>query len=221
MLALILASAVRADPGDLCDAAAARAAEATGVPLAVLRAITRAETGRGRDGRLQPWPWTVNMEGAGRWFDSLGAALAHVQAHLDAGARSFDLGCFQINHRWHGEAFASLDEMFDPNANALHAARFLARLHDETGDWTRAAGAYHSRTSELADRYVARFEHILAGLQEAPAAYAGALPGTVPRPNTYPLLQATAAGAALGSLVPLAIAARPALVELAPFETES
>src|SRR6056297_2407601 len=52
----------------VCDAAAAEAARRSGVPVAVLRAITRTETGRpGRSGGgLDPWPWTVNMEGIGK-----------------------------------------------------------------------------------------------------------------------------------------------------------
>lgn len=143
-----------------CDRAAERAARETGVPLDVLRALTRTETGRAGKTGPEPWPWTVNMEGTGAWFPDLDSALAHVFAHVKQGARSFDIGCFQINHRWHGSAFSSIEEMFQPEANAGYAARFLKALHDELGDWTAAAGAYHSRTPELAERYVARFERI-------------------------------------------------------------
>ncbi len=150
-------------PGETCLAAADAAADAHGVPRAVLRALTRAETGRPRDGRLEPWPWTVNMEGKGAWFETRAEAEAHVAREQARGARSFDVGCFQINHRWHGEAFASVHAMFDPRANADYAARFMAELHAETGDWGRAAGFYHSRTPEFFTRYRTRFERILAG----------------------------------------------------------
>jgi soluble lytic murein transglycosylase-like protein len=71
------------------------------------------------------------------------------------GARSYDVGCFQINYRWHGQHFASLDQMFDPDANAAYAARFLSELYAEFGDWSRAAGAYHSRTPVLSPRSTA------------------------------------------------------------------
>jgi hypothetical protein len=150
----------------ICDAAASRAARETDVPLSVLRAVTRTETGRQRGGRLSPWPWTVNMEGTGHWFASKREAHAHVMRHHDNGARSFDIGCFQINYKWHGEAFDSILAMFDPVANARYAARFLARLHAELGDWSRAAGAYHSRTRALATRYRARFDRIRAALPD-------------------------------------------------------
>ncbi|SDW86530.1 hypothetical protein SAMN05444336_102568 [Albimonas donghaensis] len=140
----------------MCEAAARRAAAAEDVPLRLLRGISLAETGRKRDGRFQPWPWTVNMEGEGRWFDAPGPLLEWVRARQAAGARSFDLGCFQVNHLWHGEAFEGLEQMLDPEANARYAARFLRALRDETGSWETAVGYYHSRTPDLAAGYRAR-----------------------------------------------------------------
>lgn len=223
LLALALPAEGRttSDPSSLCDAVASEAARRTGVPLSVLQAIQLTETGRKRGGAFRPWPWTVNMEGAGHWFESEDAARAYVYKEFKRGARSFDLGCFQINYKWHGQAFSSIDEMFDPLANALYAARFLQTLHAEQGDWGRAAGAYHSRTPEFADRYQARFERLRAGLNgsesdrggsdipEIPDIVAAAAGGdgearpAVLRVNRYPLLQ-TGTPTGLGSLVPLA-----------------
>ena len=148
----------------LCDRAAAKASRAEGVPLDVLRAISLTETGRASDNGLQPWPWTVNMEGEGHWFASEDAARAYVYSNFKRGARSFDVGCFQINYRWHGKAFRSIDEMFDPYLNAQYAARFLRDLFEEHRDWSRAAGAYHSRTPGFARTYTARFDRIRATL---------------------------------------------------------
>ena len=149
---------------DICDRAAQHAARATDVPLHVLRAITRVETGRSRAGRLEPWPWTVNMEGRGVWFESRKRALDYIDTHYRRGARSFDVGCFQINYRWHGDGFRSIDEMFDPQRNAIYAARFLETLYTEFGNWTRAVGAYHSRTELYAARYRDKFRQVLAAL---------------------------------------------------------
>lgn len=211
-LAAALAPAgAAADPAALCEQAAARAARETGVPLNVLRAIALTETGRRRDGRMQPWPWTLNADGTGYWLDTRTQAEARFHSLKAAGARSIDIGCFQINQRWHGEAFPSVEAMFDPEANALYAARFLARLEAEFGSWEGAAGAYHSRTPELAARYRARFRTHLASLDALPPAVAGppasALVAGVPRPPAddraaYPLLAAGPA-AGMGSVVPL------------------
>ena len=153
---------LRADPADLCDLAAQRAATATGVPLSVLRAIALTETGRRHGGAFRPWPWTTHAAGEGRWFDSRAEAEAHVRTLRSQGRRSIDIGCFQVNFRWHGDGFASPEAMFDPDASALYAARFLAGLRDELGDWEAAAGAYHSRTPALAARYTERFRQHLA-----------------------------------------------------------
>jgi hypothetical protein len=186
----------------LCDAAALQAAEESGVPVSVLRAIALSESGRKLSGEMRPWPWTLNEGGKGSWFESRDAALDHLRAVLLTGARNVDVGCFQLNHRWHSESFATLDQMIDPLANARYAAGFLARLHDESGDWSIAAGAYHSRTPEHATKYRSRFDAILASLPDAASFPTGtnrAPPGI--RSNPYPLLQAGPQGAG-GSLFP-------------------
>ena len=171
--ALLAGSAAHAAPApaQACIGAARAAAEATGLPAQTLVTLALAETGRrGPDGPV-PWPWTVNAAGEGRWFDTREEALAFVRAKQAAGVRSIDVGCFQINLVWHGDAFASLEEAFDPTANAAYAARFLKRLADEAG-LARASGHYHSRTPELAQRYRAR----LATLETAAAALLETLP---------------------------------------------
>lgn len=149
---------------EFCRHSARLAARKTGVPLSVLLAISLAETGRDQDGSFQPWPWTVNMEGKGVWFQSRFNALTFAKKNFDRGARSFDIGCFQINFKWHGEAFRTINQMFEPNANALYAAKYLKQLFLEKGTWDSAAGAYHSRTPIYANAYAKRFSGIRASL---------------------------------------------------------
>lgn len=190
-----------------CDAAAAKAAGVSGVPVAVLMAIARVETGRTIGGVLSPWPWTVNQAGAGSFFDSSAAATDHVLRALSEGQKNIDVGCFQINIRWHGAEFASLEAMFEPTQNALYAARFLRQLHDEFGTWEGAIGAYHSRQGDAATHYLTKVSNLIETLQGPTAPVlalqdiAEALP---PRDNRYPLLQPGRAGG-LGSLVATAL----------------
>ena len=166
-----------------------------------------------------PWPWAVNLEGKGFWFDNEAQARAYVARVFEAGARSFDIGCFQINYRWHGHRFASLEAMFDPDQNAAYAARFLRELHAEYGSWTAAAGAYHSRTATLATAYARRFETVLAALKDQPSVrLADAQPDTVPSQRQALFSIATARATAarqgkLGSLVPVS-GARPAFITI-------
>lgn len=205
LLPLAATAGQRGDPARACDAAARRAAQATGVPLVLLRAITRVETGRGSG--ADPWPWAMNEAGQGHWFDTAALAHDHVAGAIAEGRSNIDIGCFQLNHRWHGAGFTSLDQMFDPEANALYAARFLAELARETGDWRAAVAAFHSRTPDLAERYLTRFDAVLAGLGATDDPPATPAPVS-PRENRFPLLLAgVPAGAA--SLVPAGTGGRP------------
>ncbi|MBV1866488.1 MAG: transglycosylase SLT domain-containing protein [Marinosulfonomonas sp.] len=204
------------DTADICSRAANFAAKATGVPASVLHAISLTETGRKRGTSFRPWPWTVNMEGKGLWFDSVTKAKEYVAKEYNRGARSFDIGCFQLNYKWHGQAFVSIDEMFEPNANALYAAKFLAELYAEKGNWPDAAGAYHSRTPKYANKYRARFKSLHSKFSNGqmdvavvgPKQISPAGPNTVPKPtrvNRFPLLKGGAASVGgLGSLFPSA-----------------
>ena len=194
--------------GETCNAAAQFAANVTGVPVAVLRAISLTETGRLINGVFTPWPWTVNVGGQGKWFSGRKSAHKFAQSVYKRGARSFDIGCFQLNYKWHGKNFLSIDQMFDPRTNAVYAARYLRNLFQTKGDWVAAAGAYHSNTPKYARKYSRRFSRIWADI--APVA-TGRAPRQPPAPgkrtargNTYPFFIASGAQGAFGSLVALA-----------------
>ena len=193
------ANTVQSAP-DLCLSAAKVAAERTGVPLSVLVAVTLTETGRGTETGLEPWPWAVNQAGKGYWFPTAEEAVQFVEQQLDLGLRNFDVGCFQLNHRWHSKGFQSTIDMFDPTNNAIYAAYFLADLYSEKGDWSLAAAAYHSRTPDQADRYQAKFDEIFTNLGYLPSFQPDA-PQRIERVNRFPLLQAGLKGNS-GSIVP-------------------
>jgi hypothetical protein len=182
LLAAPLATPAWAEPGRLCRAAIQAAERAAGLPPHLLMAIGRVESNR-RDpetGAFHPWPWTINAEGRGQYFPTKAAAIAAVQAEQARGVRSIDVGCMQINLRHHPNAFASLEEAFDPVANARYAARFLTELNSTRNDWARAASAYHSQTPEFAEPYRARVMAAWAEEQQRPhppVALAGALQG--------------------------------------------
>jgi hypothetical protein len=146
------------DPAMACKLAIRGAESRSTIPPQLLAAIGRVESGR-RDpatGGMAPWPWTINAEGEGHFFDTKAQAIAAVRALQARGVRSIDVGCLQVNLMHHPDAFASLEQAFDPTSNAIYAAQFLTELHDQLGTWPRAAAAYHSQTPELGDDYQRR-----------------------------------------------------------------
>ena len=149
--------------GEQCRMAIAGAERTHGIPAQLMAAIGRAESGK-RDpttGNWGAWPWTINAEGQGAYFNSKAEAIAAVEALRARGVRSIDVGCMQVNLMHHPSAFPSLDQAFEPMVNADYAARFLNRLFGQTGDWTKATAHYHSANPAEGEPYAARVASFL------------------------------------------------------------
>lgn len=126
-----------------------------GIPAHLLTAIAATESGRYHQQLKMPlpWPWTINVEGKGYYFDSKREAVAAVRKFQRQGIRSIDIGCMQVNLRHHPKAFASLNQAFDPRYNVAYAAKFLRENYEKDRSWRVAAGSYHSRTGPLGRKY--------------------------------------------------------------------
>ncbi len=156
-----------------CDAAIAAATRPpVRVPDRLVPAIARVESGRldPATGRVRPWPWTINVEGAGSFFDSKAQVVSAVQALQARGIRSIDVGCMQVNLMHHPRAFAGLDEAFDPAANARYAVKFLSGLYSQTRDWNLATAMYHSAVPDRGEAY----QRLVFGRVMAPMGGSGA-----------------------------------------------
>jgi hypothetical protein len=146
-----------AAPAQQCRQAIRMAERAAAIPEHLMAAIARVESGRvDAQGVVHPWPWTINAEGVGHYYETKAEAIAAVRTLQARGVKSIDVGCMQVNLMFHPDAFASLEVAFDPAANARYAASFLRRLNDQTGNWTKATAAYHSATPELGNAYERR-----------------------------------------------------------------
>lgn len=155
-------------PSALCTAAVVAAEKAEQTPPGLLLQIARVESGRPMPptNTLQAWPWTVDADGEGIFFDTKVQAVAWTQKALASGTVTYlDVGCMQIDLRMHPHAFRNLDEAFDPMANAAYGARYLRELHDGDagGNWYIAIGLYHSHTPELAAAYRAQVAAVASG----------------------------------------------------------
>lgn len=144
-------------PYDQCDRAIA-AARPKVMPDTLLSSIARVESGRldPATGRVRPWPWTINVDGVGSFFESKTDAVAAVRALQEKGHRSVDVGCMQVNLMYHPGAFPDLDTAFDPPSNATYAVRFLTALFGQTRNWPLAAAMYHSAEQERGEDYQRR-----------------------------------------------------------------
>lgn len=141
-------------PYDLCETAVARA-RTKPIPETLLPAIARVESGRldPAMGRVRPWPWAINVEGLGVFFETKAEAIAAVQAYQSKGVRSIDIGCMQVNLFYHPTAFPTLDDAFDPHTNAAYAVRFLTSLFAMTKNWGLATAMYHSQAQAEGEEY--------------------------------------------------------------------
>jgi hypothetical protein len=143
------------DPATLCETWVTTAEYVNRLPPRLLGAISLTESGRVNpiSGRVRPWPWTINAEGEGQFFETRQQAIAAVKSLQDRGVEAIDVGCLQVNLMYHPDAFATLEEAFDPRSNANYAAHFLAALYVNSKDWAAAVAAYHSETPVLGDAY--------------------------------------------------------------------
>jgi soluble lytic murein transglycosylase-like protein len=125
---------------NVCEREMAAAAGKYAVPLGVLYAVGLTESGRKES--LQPL--AMNIAGTAYFATGLDDALRRFGEARAAGTSLIDVGCMQINHRYHGSEFPSVAAMFDPRANVDYGARFLAALHEREGSWTLAVARYHA-----------------------------------------------------------------------------
>lgn len=125
------------------------------IPQGLLTAISYVEAGRpnGPNGELNAWPWTINVNGLGSFFETKEAAVAATRKLLDEGQKSIDVGCMQINLRYHPNAFRTIEDAFDPALNVAYGAQFLNSLHQLQGSWAKAVERYHSSDDGRREEY--------------------------------------------------------------------
>jgi Transglycosylase SLT domain len=180
-LGLIVAMApmvARASIADVCGAIVDQMEREKGIPPGLLHAVALAESGRWQagEGFGRAWPWTVRSGPDSFFLPSKEVALGKVRELRAAGRTNIDVGCMQINLGHHGEAFASMEEAFDPVTNVAYGARFLKQLHEQSHSWAEATGRYHNADPERGQAYRARVYRLWWQLRRRQG---GASPGIV------------------------------------------
>ena len=117
----------------------------TEIPEGLLLGIGKTEAGRIIDKKeLKVWPWTVNHAGKSLFFDNKKQMKNYVLKHLKKGDNNLDVGCMQINLKWHKHNFKEVNDMISPEPNISYAASFLIQLKNKYGNWNEAIKHYHS-----------------------------------------------------------------------------
>jgi soluble lytic murein transglycosylase-like protein len=143
-------------------------AEAHGIPSALFYAVALAESGTRVDalGAMRPWPWTLNVQGDGRFYPSRRAATLAFEHALVSGRTSVDVGLMQVSWRYHRRAFSHVAGALDPYRNLDVAAAILTACHQTHRDWWAAVGCYHAPNDPArAERYSRRVNRLGRGLR--------------------------------------------------------
>ena len=143
------------------------AAQRAGIPSTVLYAVALQESGIRRNGRIVPWPWSLNVAGQSRRFATRADACAGLQQAMRATPRTrIDAGLGQINLGYHKHRFTSPCDLLDPYRNLAIAAEILKEQHTLGEDWLLAIGRYHRPAGgEPAARYRRSVSRHLARVQ--------------------------------------------------------
>ncbi|MBE6462607.1 MAG: lytic transglycosylase domain-containing protein [Alphaproteobacteria bacterium] len=153
-------SALEPKTHDLCLIAINDVENSHNIKQNLLHTIASVESGKyiTSVGKRLPWPWTVHANGKGRYYKTKEDAIKAVQTMQQQGIKNIDVGCMQINLRYHGKSFKNLDEAFDPKKNVTYSATFLNKLHKRTNDWKKTAMQYHSKNIHRGTNYKNRLE---------------------------------------------------------------
>ena len=137
-----------------CEYLAKDAEKKYELPENILLSISRVESGYQKvDGIIRAWPWTLNAGGDSAYFQTKKAALDSLKKRVESGVTNIDVGCMQLNYRWHNKFFSNLSEMINPIKNVDYGARFLKKLFQRHGSWEKAVKYYHSSKSKFNVRY--------------------------------------------------------------------
>jgi hypothetical protein len=142
-------------PRDVCHQSITEAEKQKDIPQDLLTAIALVEAGRWQGTEKNPliWPWSLTVNGKGHFYETPELAINAAETFFAHGISNIDIGCMQINVRYHKNAFSDLAEMFDPIYNTAYAANFLVSLKKDLGTWSHAVEGYHSRKQEFGQPY--------------------------------------------------------------------
>lgn len=120
--------------------------ECSGVPSWVVKKVITHESKTFFNGKAQPWPWTLNIDGVGHYFEDYVSALVAARVALDS-SDNIDIGIAQISWKYHAHRFDDkLANALDPRRNIYAACRILREGKSNKNrviTWEDAIAYYH------------------------------------------------------------------------------
>lgn len=126
------------------------------IPHKLLVAISLTETGRTVDGSYVSWPWSLNVSGQSFVFENKESTERFLKEKIENEVNNIDIGCMQINYRYHKKSFEDLNSFLDPDKNVEWAAKFLVSLHKKYKSWNTAISRYHSSNPIRMKKYLSK-----------------------------------------------------------------
>ena len=129
-----------------------------GIPPTILYAVALTESGHpvAPAGVYRPWPWTLNLSGAGYVYATRREAWRALRDWLDQGKRSIDIGLMQVNWHYHRKRLGDPWQALDPYHNLRVGADILRDCYRVERDWWASVGCYHAPSQPT---NAARYRH--------------------------------------------------------------
>ena len=122
------------------------------LPNKLLTSIALVESGI-KKSEFKSWPWTLNVSGKSMYFDNKLETLEYLQSNINL-KKSIDVGCMQINTKYHLKNFKDLSHLVEPEENVKYAAIFLRKLYKKHKSWNEAVSRYHSSIPKRKKNYL-------------------------------------------------------------------
>lgn len=136
----------------------------------LLYSVALAESARGANSQLQPWPYTLRvLSESGYYGQTQEEAAQQLRRYLSQHG-SVDIGIMQVNTRWHGHRVDDVTHLLDPNVGLRVGAEILREAIDSApGDLILGLGRYHNwadeeRARNYGQRILAIYRNILREL---------------------------------------------------------
>ena len=122
------------------------------LPNKLLTSIALVESGIKKN-EFKSWPWTLNVSGKSMYFDNKLETLEYLKSNISS-KKSIDVGCMQINTRYHLKNFKDLSHLVEPEENVKYAAIYLRKLYNKHKSWNEAVSRYHSSIPKRKKNYL-------------------------------------------------------------------